>query len=131
MAANTNPIFTDSPSTSPVRFATANTNRDGTGTIATLFTPGADGSMLERVQIKATSPTTAGMLRLYVHDGSSWRLLDEIPVTAITPSGTVASFEALWTPPGGVPLTLQSGRTIGISTHNAESFDATAIGGDF
>lgn len=132
MVANTIPVFSDTPSVTNILISTANTNRDGTGTIGTAFTPAADGSLLRCLKIKAEGTSTAGMLRVFVsYDGTNWRLLDEILVDAITPSALVKSFEYTWFPPGyqdGAPL--QSGRKIGISTHNAENFSVTAFGED-
>lgn len=130
MPANTSPIFTGVCRCEAVSFTTANTNRDGTGTIGDAFVPGANGSAVENVRIKAIGTTTAGMVRLYVYDGATYRLIAEVAVTAITPSGTVQSFQADWTPPNGL-LPLPSGRKLGVSTHNGEQFIATTQGGDF
>lgn len=131
MAANTTPIFTVTPVVTATSFGTANTNRDGTGTIADAFTPGADGSVLEKIRFKATGTTTAGMIRIYVYDGSTYRLVGEVSVSAITVGATTQSFEATWLPPNNEPMALPSGRKVGVSTHNAETFVATAIGGSF
>lgn len=136
MAANTHPIFVLKPRCGVVRFSTANTNRDGTGTVATLFTAatlatdGSVGSVVERVRVKGTVTTTAGMIRLFVHDGSNFFLVGELTVDAITVSASVAAWEEDWTPPGGA-LQLPSGYSLRVSTHNAEQFDAVAIGGDY
>lgn len=126
-----NAQFTATANTARVRISTANTNRDGSGTIGNVFAAGASGSRIERVRIKATSTTTAGMVRMYTYDGSTYRLYEEIAVSAITPSATVESFEATVTLGNGAPLTLATGWSLGFSTHNAETFDVTVIGGDF
>ncbi len=126
----------------PVNFATANTNRDGTGTIAQIAVGRGPGTRIERVYLKAAGTTTAGMLRLFVKasglarntDGTfasyaapTWRLIAEVLVTAITASGTVAAFETTWAPTNG--LTLGDGEQLGIATNNAETFNALAVGG--
>lgn len=133
MAANTEPIFTLTPRIGVVRISTANTNRDGTGTIGDVIIGGTYGTRVDRVVIKATSTTTAGMVRLYLYDGTNTRLWDEILVVAATPSGTVQSFRSvIMTPDLMSPLVvLASGHKIQASTHNAESFDVTALGGDY
>jgi hypothetical protein len=116
------------------QLSTANTNRDGTGTLATVFTAGANGSRIERIVIQATGTTTAGMVRLFLHDGTNARLYEEVPVSAVTPSGTTAAFfetlEAFGTP-RLMPLVLPTGWSLRASTHNAESFNVIAVGGDF
>lgn len=85
---------------SPVGQVTvANPNRDGTGTLVTLFTAGQTagsvGSRIDDIAIKAAVPTTAGMVRFFHYDGTNTRLLKEINVSAITPSATVQAFESL------------------------------------
>lgn len=130
MAAATSPIFTDTVRYAAATISTANTNRDGTGTIGTVFTAGADGSLISKVRANAIVTTTAGMVRLYVYTGSVYYLIAELTVDAITVSGTVAAWVEDWTPPGG-SLLLPSGHSLRASTHNAESFNIHAIGGDF
>ena len=112
----------------------ANTNRDGTGTIATVFSAGANGSRIDAINLKAVGTTTAGMLRLFIHDGANARLLTEVPVVAITPSGTLPAWEAqlnVNTMTQVLPLVLPTGYSLRASTHNAETFNVIALGGDF
>lgn len=100
--------------------STANTNRDGTGTLATIFTAGSTGSRVDDIVIVATGTTTAGMVRLFLHDGTNARLWQEVPVSAVTPSGTVAA----WTQTlSNLALVLPSGWSLRASTHNAETFN--------
>lgn len=112
--------------------STANTNRDGTGTgpATAIFTAPAAGSKIEAIRIKARGTTTAGMVRLYLYDGSGTdgHLFEEVPVTAITPSATVETFEAEITYDN---LWIQSGWSITASTHNAETFGVEVFGSDF
>jgi hypothetical protein len=107
----------------------ANTNRDGTGTIVSVFTAGANGSRVDKITIKAVASTTAGMIRLYIHDGANTRLWREVEVPAVTPSGTVRTFLEEVIPAGG--LLLPNGYSLRASTHNAETFNVIAEGGDF
>jgi hypothetical protein len=126
MAAS--PAYTATPRTERAALSVGNTNRDGTGTIVNLFTAGASGSRVERITICATGTTTTGVIRLYLHDGTNTDLWREIPVTAITPSGTVPAF---YIQLGSLAYILTSGKSLKISTHNAESFRVIAEGGDF
>lgn len=128
----TAPAFAATPRCAVGQVATANTNRDGTGTVATIFTAGASGSRIERVRIVAAVATTAGVVRLFIHDGTNFRLFDEVLVSAITPSTSVAVFEADvdFSSASGV-LLLPTGYSIRASTHNAETFNVFVIGGDF
>jgi hypothetical protein len=118
--------------------STANTNRDGSGTIGTVFTAGSSGSRIDMIEVQATGTTTAGMVRLFVYDGSNARLIGEIPVVAVTPSGTQPAWAALMTSnPVGVvgniplPLVIPTGYSLRASTQNAETFNVIGFGGDF
>ena len=129
-APNSVPRFTLPENCSAVGQVTAaNTNRDGTGTIATILTAGAEGTLIEMVRVQAVGTTTAGMIRLYIHDGSNARLWAEILVTAITPSGTVEAWEGEYVPTK--PLVLPTGYSLRASTHNAETFNVFALGGNY
>lgn len=129
-------------------FNTANTNRDGTGTLATLYTTraagpatGGNGGMALWLSVRATATTTNGMVRVFRHNGTTAFLLMEIPVSAVTPSGTVAAWSlssvptlsALLDPLGRLPLNvaLDPGYSIRISTNNAEAFVATLDVGEY
>lgn len=109
------------PAAKGVYFATANTGRDGTGTIATLDVAGGSGLRVDWVTFIAEGVTTAGMIRVFVDSGTGWKLVGEVSVSAITPSGTVSAWTDRWVPPGGV-LVLRHGAKLGASTHNAEAF---------
>lgn len=128
----TAPAFAAIPRCAVAQATAANTNRDGTGTIATLFTAGANGSRVERVRISAAGATTAGVVRLFIHDGANARLFKEVLVTAITPSTSVAVFEAeVDLSAADRILVLPAGYSLRASTHNAETFNLFAVGGDY
>lgn len=129
MAANLSPPFTITPIVGAGNLVTANTNRDGSGTVVTLFTAGANGSTVENVHVKYRVTSTVGMIRLFLYDGTNYRFWHEIPVTAITASSTVATFEADWQPPG--VFVLPTGWTIVGATAIGESSDVTINGGSF
>jgi hypothetical protein len=109
--------------------STANTNRDGTGTIVTIFTAGSSGSRVDDIVVTATGTTTAGMVRLFLNDGTNTRLWAEIPVTAVTPSGTVQAFTSSLL---NQALILPNGWSLRAATNNAETFNVIVDrAGDF
>lgn len=122
------PAFAATPRCASVSIATANTNRDGTGTIGTLFTAGSSGSKVEEVRITGAGTTTAGMVRLFLYDGSTYYLLTEVPVAAVTPSASVPAFMSNIVYDN---LVMPTGWSLRVSTHNAETFKVHAFGGDF
>lgn len=130
----TNAQYAATPKLGIGQVSVANTNRDGTGTIATIFSAGANGSRIDAIDLKAVGTTTAGMIRLFIHDGTNARLLTEVPVTAITPSGTLPSWESQLntnTMTQVLPLLLPAGYSLRAATNNAETFNVIAQGGDF
>lgn len=132
MAVTATPIFVQDPRVALGALSVANTNRDGSGTLVTVWTAGADGSRIDHIDLVASGTTTAGVIRLYIHDGSSARLWKERLVTAITPSTSVAVWSDTidCSQPQNI-LLLQSGYSLRAAPHNAETFNVHAIGGDF
>jgi len=122
------PLFSQTPRLALVQISTANTNRDGTGTVVDVITGATNGTRIDRITIAATGTTTAGMIRLYLYDGTNTRLWQEAPVTAAIPSGTVQVFRYVLS---SQALILPNGYKIRASTHNAETFNVFAEGGDF
>lgn len=128
MAAN--PQYYNAPRNEPGVLSVANTNRDGTGTIVDIFTAGAAGSGVDSVTVQAIGNTTAGMVRIYVKTGATYRLYDEIPVALANPTASVPAFREKRQYNLIRPIMLESGQVLAASTHNAESFHVTMEGGD-
>jgi hypothetical protein len=93
-----------------------------------VFTAGENGSRIDEVNIVSTGTTTAGTVRLWVYTGSTYYLLSETVVLAITPSTTQAVFSSVSTYNN---LMLPSGHSLRATTNNSESFNVIAFGGDF
>jgi hypothetical protein len=141
MGVGRTPIFTDADYVGYCQVATANTARDGTGTVGTtlqtLATGGLVGARINMVKVVATVTTTAGMVRLFLSldNGTTKRLVAEIPISAVTPSGTVAAFTADYffnAGATGEPIKLPDANAIlYASTHNAEAINVFASGGKY
>lgn len=122
------PNFAATPRISIGQLSAANTNRDGTGTIVQVLLGSTAGTRISEVIVHATATTTAGMVRLFIHDGTNARLFDEIPIPAVTVSASVAGarvsrvYENLVLP--GNVWSLRA------ATHNAEAFNVVALGAD-
>jgi hypothetical protein len=117
---STTPTFTGTIVSDAVNITTANANRDGTGTLGTLHTAAGSGTRIDDLMIKARVTTTAGMIRFFLHDGTTYRLWREVLVSAITVSATVAAFEQQLS---GLGLLLKAGWSLRVSTEKGESFD--------
>lgn len=125
----TTPAFADKPRVASVNIATANTNRDGTGTIGTLITGVAAGTRIAEIVVKAVGTTTAGMVRVFLHDGTTFYLFDEISVAAVASPGASTQTTRVSTLYNNLVLP-SSSWSVRVSTHNAESIMVTALGAD-
>ncbi len=107
MALNNNPIFTGTPDIqwgavdgnggSAGGLKTANTAKDGTGTVLTVFTAdGTNGGFLQKLRIRALGSNVATVLRVFINNGSTNAtvanntLYDEITLPATTLIETAA-----------------------------------------
>ena len=94
----------------------------------TLFTAGATGSKIEEVVVEGTGTTIAGLVRLYVYNGTNYILFDTYIVGAVIPSTTLANFRLSTT---YANLELKSGDTLVVSSTVASQLaNVTALGGD-
>ena len=130
--------YASTPKNSGAQISTANTGRDGTGTLGTIYTAGASGSRVDSIVIQATGTTTAGMIRFFssIDAGTTKRLIGEVPVLANTPSATTPAWQVTLTSQNasfmGNGLVLQASSILYASTNNAEAFNVIAVNaGDF
>jgi hypothetical protein len=102
MALNSSPVFGSTPVNSwdtAGALTAANTNMDGTGTVQTIFTAGADGAFVEKVIAKPVGTNVATVLRIFVNNGSSTtsaannKLIAELGLQAITGSNSQAQLD--------------------------------------
>ena len=127
----TSPIFIGATRREVNTISAANTNRDGTGTLVTGFTAGSNGSAIFRIRIKAQATTTAGMIRIFNVFSSSTSLIREIPVSAVTPSATVTTWEGELFFNANEMIAMASGHSLKFATNNAEAFTVSVEGGDY
>jgi hypothetical protein len=129
--------FTAQPIIDVAQVSTANTNRDGSGTLVTVATGPSTaaaagvGKRINRVIVQATGTTTAGVIRFYISldSGTTNRLVVEKIIPALTPSTALAAFRidvgelvGLILPGGGAAM-------LRASTNNAETFNIVAESG--
>lgn len=144
MAANTVPIYSKAGQISwdPAVLKTANTAKDGTGTVATLFTAGADGGRVERVRFRAVGTNVATVLRIFINNGSTNAtpanniLYAEVTVAATTGSETAAlalSELPSTVDPASFPIVLPAGYKIlaTVGTTIASGLYVSAIGSSY
>lgn len=125
MAAN--PQFASSPRLGVGLLSTANTNTNGSGTLVSVMSAGSSGTKINEILVQASSTVTAGMVRIFVFDGTTNYLFDEFPVTATIPSSNSAAYRLYKVYDN---LVLPSGYSLRASTSNAESFNVMIWGAD-
>jgi hypothetical protein len=136
MAANTSPISPIAPATAYITSGTsANTALDGTGTVATVYTAGANGSRVDRLRIMHMGTNIASVLRVFINNGSTNAtagnnaLISEVTMAANTLSQVAAATIT------DLPLNivLKSGYKINVTTGTAvaSGYMVTAIAGDY
>lgn len=89
----TAPAYAATPGLEANAVITANTARDGTGTIATILTAGSSGTRIEEIVAKCDGDPADSTLVFYLHDGSSYHVFDEWDIgNPAAGSATVASY---------------------------------------
>lgn len=73
----TQPAFASTPRLGYGSVSTANTARDGTGTIVDVLTGVAAGTRIFEIVLKATGDPADSVVTIFIHDGTSYRLYDE------------------------------------------------------
>lgn len=110
--------------TGMVTISTANSNLDGTGTLGTVITAASLSTLVKTVTIKAQGNTTAGMVRLFVYNGTITKIIAEVYIPAVTISSTDIAFEQTIM----INYVLKTGYLLKASTQNAETFNIIAEG---
>lgn len=92
---NTIPVFTKKGNMIPVTIAAANTASDGSGTLVTLVTAGADGTRVDGLKVTNGQVTPAAssamVVRAFLTDaaGANAKLVGEIALPAATRTASV------------------------------------------
>lgn len=128
----TAPAFAATPQVATVPVVTANTTRDGSGTIATLMTAGASGTKVEEIRIKADNDPADSIVVIYLYDGSNYAVFDEFDMG--NPAAATATVTAYGESRTYENLILKSGWSLRASITaalTAGEINAFAFGGDF
>lgn len=128
------PIMVAEPFVFGVNISTANTARDGSGTVGTLVTGTALGVRIDKITVHAKVTTSAGMIRFFLNDGTNKFLVHEEVVAAVTVGADTPAWSAeilQETNPWLAKLTVLTGWTLLVSTHIGEAFSVVAHGGNY
>ncbi len=137
MAINTQPIFSRGGSiqwVSPALTA-ANTAKDGTGAVATLFTAGADGAFVQKLVARPLGTNVATVLRVFINNGSvnttaaNNSLIAELtlPATTLSEVAALAPYELPLN--FALPAGYKLNATIGTAV--AAGYQVSVLGGTY
>ena len=128
MSSNPLPRYTSDLLLGLVKISAAETSLTAPTSTGTVYAvPTEQGAVIDQYIVKAEGATTSGMVRIFLKRSTTFYLLDEIDVTAITPGATIQAFESIVTPTE--PIRLEASDELHAATHNAENFVVIAIGG--
>lgn len=143
MPANTTPIFPLSINNAATfsTITTANTAKDGTGTVVTVFTAGANGARLDSLKVRALGTNVATVMRFFINNGSTNAtaannaLFHEVTIAATTLSevSALADTKIIFDGVNLPQLALKAGYKINVTigTTVAAGLSVVAIGGDY
>ena len=141
MPANTAPIFSAKGAIqwNPAILNTANTAKDGTGTVATVFTGNAAGNnagnFVQKLVARPLGTNVATVLRVFINNGSvnttaaNNSLIAELTLPATTLSEIAAQPDYVLPLNFAVPAGFKLNATIGTTV--AAGFAVTIIGGEY
>lgn len=87
MAAD--PVYAVTPRIGAVSIATAEASYTAPTNVGTLITGAASGTRIEAIAVKCAATSAAAIVRIFLYDGTSYWLFDEVTIAAATGSATV------------------------------------------
>ena len=114
---------------------TADTSLTAPTTVGTVLTAGSSGTRIDYIQVIGVATTTACIVNLFLYDGSTYSLWQQIPVQAVTVGTTTPSYVANISSNSTanvMPLTIPSGYSLRATvTVTQTGVRVIAYGGDF
>lgn len=133
---NTKPIYSSAPIVNWGTVATANTAKDGTGTVVTVFTADAtNGGRIEKLKVRAAGTNVATALRVFINNGSTNATPgnNTLYTEATIAATTLSEVAALADTEIALGLALPAGYKINITigTTVAAGLAVTGVGGKY
>lgn len=136
MAVTALPIFAQTPIfTVGATVTTANTAKDGTGTVVLVYTAGVNGSRIDAIKVRSTGTAVATVLRVFINNGAANTtatnnsLYVEATIAATTLSEVAATADNVIAMNISLPASYRVYVTIGTTV--AVALQVSAVGGDY
>ena len=130
-----NAQYAATPKIGSALLTAADTSLTAPTTVGTVLTAGASGSRIDYIEIQGVATTIAGLINLFIFDGTTYFLWQQIPILAITSGTTAPAFTANLssnTNANILPLNLPTGYSLRATTTTAQTgIRVIAYGGDF
>jgi hypothetical protein len=127
--------YASTPVFGSATLTTADTSLTAPATVGTILTAGASGTRIDYIEIQGVATTVAGLINLFVFDGTNYILWNQVPVIAVTSVTTAVAFQAVLSSNSNanlMPLTLPTTWSLRATTSTAQTgIRVTAYGGDF
>jgi hypothetical protein len=132
---STSAQYASTPKFGSAVLTTADTSLTAPTTVGTVVSAGASGTRIDYIDVQGVATTIAGLVNLFVFDGTTYILWAQVPVQAVTSSTTVPAFASVLssnTNANIMPLNLPTGYSLRATTTVAQTgVRVTAYGGDF
>ena len=127
--------YASTPVFGSATLTTADTSLTAPATVGTVLTAGASGTRIDYIDIQGVATTVAGLINLFVFDGTNYILWQQLPVQAVTSSTTAPAFALALSSNGNsniMPLTLPTGFSLRATSSVAQTgVRVSAYGGNF
>jgi hypothetical protein len=124
----TSPAFAVTPRIGAVSIATADSSYTAPSNVGTVITGASTGTRIAEIVVKCAATSAAAIVRVFLYDGTTYWLYDEITVAAATGSSTVqqtrvsTSYSNLILP--------SASWSVRVTTSIAQATHVTAFGAD-
>ena len=127
--------YASTPVFGSANLTTADTSLTAPTTVSTILTVGASGTRIDYIDLQGVATTVAGLINLFVFDGTNYILWQQVPVQAVTSSTTVPAFAFALSSNGNaniMPLNLPTGYSLRATTSVAQTgLRVSAYGGNY
>jgi hypothetical protein len=127
--------YASTPVFGSVNLTGSDTSLTAPVTIGSILTAGASGTRIDYIDIQGVATTVAGLVNLFVYDGTNYILWQQVPVQAVTSSTTAPAFTLALSSNGNaniMPLNLPTGYSLRAAISVAQTgLRITAYGGNY
>jgi hypothetical protein len=122
------PSFAATPRIGAVSIATADASYTAPTSVGTLITGASTGTRIAEIVVKCAATSAASIIRIFLYDGTTYWLFDEVTIAAATGSSTVQQTRTSTTYNN---LILPSASwSVRVTTSVAQTTHVTALGAD-